>query len=110
VTTFDRAARDFVLAKNVTVLEAASPAAQGRSHRHVVDVVHWLERHDISAEAVTTILSGHDAAALYDATIESGCDFLVAGAYGHSRVGEFVFGGVTRELLLSPEYCVLISH
>ncbi len=98
------------LAKNVTVLEAANNEAQSMAHGHVVDVAHWLESHDVTAEPVTATLHGGDAANLYDETIERGCDFLVAGAYGHSRIGEFVFGGVTRDLLLSPEYCVLISH
>ena len=97
-------------AKNITVLEAASNAAQSRAHDRVVDVARWLEGHEITAEPVTTSPSGSDAAGLYDEMIERGCDFLVAGAYGHSRVGEFVFGGVTRDLLLAPEYCVLISH
>lgn len=98
------------LARNVTVLEAASSAAQSRAHNHVADVARWLAKHDIDAEAVTTVLSGDDATDLYDELIESGCDFLVAGAYGHSRLREYVFGGVTRELLLSAAYCVLISH
>ena len=75
------------LAKNVTVLEAASKAAQSRAHDRVVDVARWLESHDITAEPVTTTLSGSDAADLYAEMIERGCDFLVAGAYGHSRIG-----------------------
>jgi nucleotide-binding universal stress UspA family protein len=98
------------LAKNVTVLEAASKAAQSRAHDRVVDVARWLEGHDITAEPVTTTLSGSDAADLYSEMIKRGCDFLVAGAYGHSRMGEFVFGGVTRDMLLDPQYCVLLSH
>jgi nucleotide-binding universal stress UspA family protein len=98
------------LAKNVTVLEAASGEEQSIAHGRVVDVAHWLESHDVTAEPVTASLQGAGAANLYDEMIERGCDFLVAGAYGHSRVGEFVFGGVTRDMLLSPAYCVLISH
>ncbi len=98
------------LAKNVTVLEAAGKPAQSRAHDRVVDVARWLEGHEIAAEPVTSILSGSDAAELYSEMIERGCDFLVAGAYGHSRMGEFVFGGVTHDMLLNPQYCVLISH
>jgi nucleotide-binding universal stress UspA family protein len=37
-------------------------------------------------------------------------DLLVAGAYGHSRLGEWVFGGVTRELLAESPVCCLFSH
>ena len=37
-------------------------------------------------------------------------DLLVAGAYGHSRLGEWVFGGVTRDLLHNCPVCCLFSH
>jgi nucleotide-binding universal stress UspA family protein len=37
-------------------------------------------------------------------------DLLVAGAYGHSRLGEWVFGGVTRDLMRDSPICVLFSH
>jgi nucleotide-binding universal stress UspA family protein len=98
------------LAKNVTVLEAAGAADQGRAHGRVMDVARWLESHGVAADPVTTARGGPEATELHADLIERGCDFLVAGAYGHSRLGEFVFGGVTRDLLLDPEYCVLISH
>ena len=39
-----------------------------------------------------------------------GADLLVAGGFGHSRLGEWFFGGVTRELLHFPERFVLLSH
>jgi nucleotide-binding universal stress UspA family protein len=34
-------------------------------------------------------------------------DLLVTDAYGHSRLGEWIFGGVTRELLAIS---CLMSH
>jgi hypothetical protein len=37
-------------------------------------------------------------------------DLLVAGAYGHSQLGEWVFGGVTRDLLHKSPVCCLYSH
>ena len=98
------------LAKNITVLEAAGKPALGRARDRVDDVARWLERHDIAATPMAMTLTDTDIADLHAAMIERGCDLLVAGAYGHSRVGEFVFGGVTRDLLLAAEYCVLISH
>jgi nucleotide-binding universal stress UspA family protein len=39
-----------------------------------------------------------------------GADLIVAGAYGHSRLGEWVFGGVTRDLLASSPVCCLMAH
>ena len=35
---------------------------------------------------------------------------IVSGSYGHSRLGEWVFGGVTRELLAESPICCLFSH
>jgi nucleotide-binding universal stress UspA family protein len=37
-------------------------------------------------------------------------DLIVAGAFGHSRLLEWAFGGVTRDLLLRSDRCVLSSH
>jgi nucleotide-binding universal stress UspA family protein len=37
-------------------------------------------------------------------------DLVVAGAYGHSRIREWAFGGVTRDLLLRDRRCTLLSH
>jgi nucleotide-binding universal stress UspA family protein len=34
----------------------------------------------------------------------------VTGAYGHSRLNEWVFGGMTRDLLTSSPICCLMSH
>jgi nucleotide-binding universal stress UspA family protein len=41
---------------------------------------------------------------------ESGADFIVMGAYGHSRLREFILGGVTRSILRSMPVPVLMSH
>jgi nucleotide-binding universal stress UspA family protein len=41
---------------------------------------------------------------------DMGADFIVMGAYGHSRVRELVLGGVTRTLLESMTAPVLMSH
>lgn len=37
-------------------------------------------------------------------------DMIVMGAYGHSRVREFFFGGVTRALLRSSPAPLLLAH
>jgi nucleotide-binding universal stress UspA family protein len=37
-------------------------------------------------------------------------DYIVAGAYGHSRFREAVFGGVTRDLLKKSEVPLLLAH
>ena len=40
----------------------------------------------------------------------SGRDFMVMGGYGHSRLREFVLGGVTHSILKSMTVPVLMSH
>jgi nucleotide-binding universal stress UspA family protein len=40
----------------------------------------------------------------------NGADLLVLGAYGHSRVREWVFGGVTEDLLTASSKYTLFSH
>jgi nucleotide-binding universal stress UspA family protein len=37
-------------------------------------------------------------------------DLIVMGAYGHSRLREWAFGGVTREVLQTTPVCCLMSH
>jgi nucleotide-binding universal stress UspA family protein len=34
----------------------------------------------------------------------------VAGAYGHTRLREWVFGGFTRNLLTRSRHCSLLTH
>src|SRR5438552_751396 len=41
---------------------------------------------------------------------ETGADFMVLGGYGHSRLREFILGGVTRSILRSMTVPVLMSH
>ena len=45
------------------------------------------------------------------ATLEAvGADLIVTGAYGYSRMREWFFGGVTRDLLAGASVCCLMSH
>ena len=37
-------------------------------------------------------------------------DLIVMGAYGHTRVREFVFGGATAEMLTTSERPILVAH
>ena len=41
---------------------------------------------------------------------DAGADFLVMGGYGHSRLREFILGGVTRGILGTMTVPVLMSH
>jgi nucleotide-binding universal stress UspA family protein len=41
---------------------------------------------------------------------EIGAVFMIMGGYGHSRLREFILGGVTRTVLSSSTIPVLMSH
>ena len=70
-----------------------------------------LARHQINAEA-EGLPTDHLGAgeALLNRVSDHGADLLVMGAYGHSRMREFVFGGATRTILQQMTVPVLLSH
>jgi len=41
---------------------------------------------------------------------EVNADLIVTGAYGHSRLGDWMFGGMTRGLLKGATCCLTMSH
>jgi len=73
-------------------------------------VIGWLTLHQIKATSMVIISSGDDTEKLRATALEMKVDLLVAGAYGHSRLREWVIGGMTREIMRSQIYCSLISH
>jgi nucleotide-binding universal stress UspA family protein len=76
---------------------------------------HELAKH-LARHGVNVILETIDAAgrsigeALEAATQKHDSDLLVMGAYGHSRLREFVLGGATRSLITRPPLPVMLSH
>ena len=50
------------------------------------------------------------AAVLLSHAADEDIDFIVMGGYGHSRLREFVLGGVTRSMLRTMTAPVLMSH
>ncbi len=74
-------------------------------------LVRALEARGIVACAARTEGDGADTAeALVDLACEHAAGLLVTGAYGHSRLSEWAFGGVTRDLLRGSPVCCLMSH
>jgi nucleotide-binding universal stress UspA family protein len=63
-------------------------------------------------DAAVQVLSDHgDAApALIKAAKAAGADILVAGAFGHPRLQEYVFGGATRTFLHAEGLSLFLSH
>jgi nucleotide-binding universal stress UspA family protein len=75
------------------------------------DIGQHLARHGLKVD-VHRISGGNiDVGdALLSHAADSGADFMVMGGYGHSRLREFVLGGVTRSIFGSMTLPVLLSH
>jgi nucleotide-binding universal stress UspA family protein len=109
-----RAAHDamplLVKAKKVTIftfsareseLQATSEMLSDHLLRHgvVAQISDWTDTGELSAlEALFASLDTQDA------------DLIVAGAFGHSRLFESLFGGVSLDMIRQPSMPFLLSH
>jgi nucleotide-binding universal stress UspA family protein len=75
------------------------------------DMAEHLARHGIKVDVKRTPLGDIDVAdVILSHAADAGTDFIVMGGYGHSRLREFVLGGVTRSLFRAMTAPVLMSH
>src|SRR5476651_1575338 len=94
----------------VTVAEIAPENELVQARRHLDQVVEWLKRHGVTAQSIVATSAGRDSAHLAEIGREQKTDLIVAGAYGHNRLREWMLGGVTHDLLARPERCAFVSH
>ena len=97
-------------ATHVTVVEICDEKEIAAARTRVEDVVGWLKWHGVVTESQASLSTGDDAGLLNAIAREQGANMVVAGAYGHSRLREWVLGGVTRDLLLRGDKFSLLSH
>ena len=93
---------------NVVCVDQASP---GSNLPPGAELARYLGCHGVEA----TLDNIHDSTLTVGDTIlghikDLGADLLVMGAYGHSRLREFVLGGVTKRILAHTTVPVLMSH
>lgn len=70
-----------------------------------------LRRHGIKADIrLKSAQSLSVSETLLEMAYACGADLLAMGAYGHSRMREFVFGGVTRDLLKDSALPLFLFH
>jgi nucleotide-binding universal stress UspA family protein len=75
------------------------------------DMGQHLARHGLNVDVKRMSLGDIDVAdALLSHAADANIDFMVMGGYGHSRLREFVLGGVTRSILRAMTVPVLMSH
>lgn len=74
-------------------------------------LVEGLRRRGVAAERTDVRADGRGiATAIQDTALEAGAGMLVMGAYGHSRLRDFLLGGATAGVLRSCRMPILLSH
>lgn len=81
-----------------------------RVHESFKDVMAWLKTHDVKVNGDIVPLRTTVRDAIEEAATEKKAGFIVSGGYGHTRFREWMFGGVTRDLLASTTRCRFFSN
>jgi len=80
------------------------------AHFPASTVATYLSRHGIKAELIQRDRDAKIAEAMHDLLIEREADYMVMGAYGHSRIRQTLFGGVSRHFIQSSPVPVFMAH
>ncbi|MDE0409223.1 MAG: universal stress protein, partial [Alphaproteobacteria bacterium] len=100
-------------AEKVVVLSVNPHRPSGGDHGEIpsANIALHLARHGVNAEAANTTADGISVADIVLSHVsDRGIDLIVAGAWGHSRMREWAFGGVTESLLRDVTVPALMSH
>ncbi len=76
----------------------------------LADVVRFLLKHGVNARSELLSSSRHAGDALLETAHAMKADLVVAGGFGHSRLREWVFGGVTSTLVANGSVHRLLSN
>ena len=81
------------------------------SNRSGEELAKHLAFHGATVTLDTIDAAGRSIGEVLESYVQSArADLLVMGAYGHSRLREFVLGGATRSILSRPPLPALLSH
>jgi nucleotide-binding universal stress UspA family protein len=108
-----RAAADAMpFLKRAAIVEVAMVSERGKSDEVPgADIAQHLARHGVTVEVKQIVAPDAKAAdVLLSHAADTSADLLVLGGYGHSRLREFVLGGVTRSILGAMTAPTLMSH
>jgi len=70
----------------------------------------FLAKRGVACETQVVKGAGEAAPLLLKTAQEMGASLFVAGAYGHPRLQEFIFGGATRTFLNADAPSLFLSH
>jgi nucleotide-binding universal stress UspA family protein len=97
-------------AKAIDILAVSGERGKG-SELVGTNMARHLARHGLAVELKRISAGEVDVpSTIRNHASETGTDFMVMGGYGHSRLREFILGGVTRTILTSSTIPVLMSH
>ena len=97
-------------ADQVTIVSVNPDDEAGREDLPGAEFATMLSRHGVTVTTETVSATSSAGEALLTKASDLGANLLVVGAYGHSRLREYVFGGVTKHLLQHMTVPVLMSH
>jgi nucleotide-binding universal stress UspA family protein len=98
-------------ANDVMIAEVCEGPTEEASQARLNDVANYLKSHGVSVEAKVYLHTKQSVGSeILRFANDEKADLIVAGGYGHSRLGEWMFGGVTRQLLTDSRLCCLLSH
>ena len=88
---------------NEVVVVTVDPQPDVLTQESMDDVLAFLRRHGVTARS-QIIKDRHERESLLTFARSIGAELIISGAYGHSKVRELIFGGVTRSLLADGTY------
>lgn len=95
---------------HVTLVDPRASSARN-GEEPGADVAAYLARHGVEVTVDRLAGGGRPVEeVLTQHALDVSADLMVMGGYGHSRVREWIFGGVTRAILKFPRVPVLITH
>jgi len=98
-------------AREAIIVTVCEHGTESQARTHIDDVEDYLARHKvIVGEKAFLHTEQSIATELLRFAKDERADLIVAGGYGHSRLDEWVLGGVTRELLSESTLCCLFAH
>jgi nucleotide-binding universal stress UspA family protein len=94
----------------IVAMVEGSLASEAEQREPGADIARHLDRHGVRVELRHLPGWIDPAAALVNEILRAGANLAVIGAYGHSRLREWVLGGVTRSLLTHCPVPLLLAH
>jgi nucleotide-binding universal stress UspA family protein len=96
-------------AEKITVLDGEDVSDTGK-HRASLPLREWLERQHLPVQWQSIDAVQGNGKAIHEQVKAMGADLLVMGAWGHSRMSEWILGGITRYMLQHSDVPLLLAH